>query len=373
MLFFDAHLDLAYLAVNKRDMLGPPESAVGPSLPASVTLPSLRDGAVRLALATIFTEQNGDGPEGYPEGDAERAHSVGRAQLEVYLTWRDLGHIAIDMPRVLRQDPGLGEMRGGMGVSETRPLSVEALLSRADNHAPLHIGILIENADPIRSPDELPWWVERGVRAIGLAWFPKSRYACGNGVDRDKDVGLSDLGRELVRSMDALGVIHDLSHLSDASMDQLLELTDRPVIASHSNCRALLPGDEMRHLRDDSIREIASRGGVIGLNLCRNFIRECKQDADDRPSIEEALAHVEHICEVAGHRDVVGLGSDMDGGFSANDMPRGIDLPKDLVRLTEGLAARGWSDEEVMGFAHGNFARFFAQHALRPQTTSTSS
>ena len=73
-------------------------------------------------------------------------------------------------------------------------------------------------------------------------------------------------------AMDALGVVHDLSHLSDVSMDQLLELTDRPVIASHSNCRALLPGDDMRHLRDESIREIARRGGVIGLNLCRNFI-----------------------------------------------------------------------------------------------------
>lgn len=370
MLIFDAHLDLAMLAVHGRDMHAPPSPTTRGSdpVPASVTLPSLEEGGVRFALATIFTEVNGSGPEGYPEGDIEQAHKRGRAQLEVYETWRDEGYIAIDLPKFLRHDPHVGRITAGMGVGEVRPLSLEERLRRADRESqglkaratkPLHIGILMENADPIRSPDELGWWKERGVIAIGLAWARSSRYADGNMTPHSESLGLRDAGRAMVKAMDALRMVHDVSHLSDRAMDELLSLTDRPVIASHSNCRALL-NDPMnqRHLRDESIREIARRGGVIGLNLCRNFIAPQPYSKDDpRPSIGQTVAHIEHICAIAGHRGAVGLGSDLDGGFSANDLPLGINLPRDLVMLTEALAARGWSEDEVRGFAHESWAR----------------
>lgn len=370
-LWFDAHLDLAYLAVNGREMRAPLDRRAGPHPPAAVTLPSLREGGVRVALGTIFTEAvpNADGVKDrsqFVAGDAERAHAVGRAQLEVYLTWRDEGLIVIDVPRVLRSDAGVGDIRGGMGVSETRPLDLAGVLARAKTRAPLHLGILVENADPIRDPDELPWWVERGVCAIGLAWARPSRYAMGNAVPGDERTALTDLGRAMVRAMDALGVVHDVSHLSDRAMDELFGLTDRPVIASHSNCRGLLNDPEnQRHLRDESIREIARRGGVIGLNLCRSFIApQPYAKADPRPSIDQAVAHVERVCEIAGHRRAVGLGSDMDGGLSADDLPVGIDRPSDLPRLSRALAERGWSPDEVAGFEHANFGRFFGGAAL---------
>lgn len=363
MLFFDAHLDLAMLAVHGRDMHAPPSrtSTGTDPVPAAATLPSLREGDVRVALATIFTEVEGDGPEGYPAGDVEKAHKRGRAQLEVYETWRDEGRVAIDLPQLLRHDPHVGEVRGGMGVGEVRPLSLEQRLARSASKAPLHIGILIENADPVRSPDELEWWKSRGVVAIGLAWARSSRYAAGNMTPHEDPVGLTDLGRAMVKQMDALGIVHDVSHLSDRAMDELLSLTDRPVIASHSNCRALVNDPKnQRHLRDESIREIARRGGVIGLNLCRNFIPpQPYSKSDPRPSIAQAIAHVEHICGLVGHRGAVGLGSDMDGGFSADDMPEGINRPTDLVKLTEALSGGGWSAAEVEGFAWGNWGRFF--------------
>lgn len=372
---FDAHLDLACLAVNGRDMLAPldrltPDGAhrVGPWAPASITLRSLAEGDVRLVLATIFTETGGDGPEGYPDGDAEIAHRRGRAQMEAYLTWRDKREIALDLLDVLRDDPHVGKVRGGMGVGEAVPFDIDEKLARLGRRPPIHAGILIENADPIRDPDELAWWVERGVVAVGMAWWKPSRYATGNGNPPDSQEGLSDLGRALVRAMDSLGIVHDQSHLSDASTRDLFEATDAPVIASHSNCRALLGGTDnpqhQRHLDDETIREIDRRGGVIGLNLVRNFIRFPLAE-DERPSIDDALAHVEHICGLVGHRHAVGLGTDMDGGISANDLPSGIDTPSDLGRLAEGLRDRGWNDEDVEGFVCGNWLRFWREVANR--------
>jgi membrane dipeptidase len=371
--WFDAHLDLAYLAVNGRQMSAaleefepagdsPVLAAVGPHPPAAVTLPSLSHAGVRFALGTIFTESGGTGPEGYPTGDAERAHAVGRAQLEAYLTWRDDGRVALDLRQLLRHDPGVGELRGGMGVAEPVPEPIEKRVARLPTRRTIHTGILIEGADPIRTPDELDWWAARGVVAIGMAWWADSRYARGNGADPSDQVGLTDLGRALAHRMDELAIVHDLSHLSQRASDELLALTDRPVIASHSNCRALLGGDSadgwQRHLSDDTIREIARRGGVIGLNLCANFIApDIKRG--DRPTVEQAIAHVDHICDVTGSRNHVGLGSDMDGGFSAEHLPQGIDTPDDLPRLLEALLARGWSDDDAARFAHLNWLTFF--------------
>lgn len=368
MLWFDAHLDLAYLAVSGRDMLAPLDPTAGPNPPAAITLSSLAEGNVRLALGTIFTEAMPPDhagalqPEQYLQGDVERAARVGRAQMEVYLTWRDRGAVALDLRTLLRRDPGVGEIRGGMGVAEMRPLSMEQTLARASTRAPFHLGILIENADPVRSPEELPWWVERGVVAIGLTWARPGRYGAGNGTPMEQDTGITALGREMIRAMDDAGVVHDVSHLSDRTLHDLFEATNRPVMASHSNCRALLNApDNQRHLTDEAIREIVRRGGVIGLNLCRFFIAPQPYSREDpRPSIEQTIAHVEHICELAGSRRNVGLGSDMDGGLSAHDLPEGIDRPADLARLLDALHNRGWSDAEIAGFTHRNFVEFFA-------------
>jgi len=341
--WFDAHLDLAYLAEKGRDMHAPLSDCRGPLQPASVTLPSLRDGTVRACLGTIFTEGVEDpsaldaetGAHVYALGDADAAYRAGMRQLKLYNAWANANVIDL-MP-----------MRGAGRTGD----------------APLSLGVLVECADPITSPDDLPEWVDQGVIAIGMAWWHESRYAGGNGTG---NLGLTDLGRALIPAMDALGVVHDLSHLSQRSTDELLSLTDAPVIASHSNCRALLDGesnpDWQRHLSDDTIREIARRGGVIGLNLVRNFIRTGldRSDPNDRPSADDAAAHVDHICEVVGDRRHVGLGSDMDGGITANDLPAGINTPSDLTKITDALRARGWSDDSIQAFQWGNWSRFWS-------------
>lgn len=356
-------------------MSRPASEAGGPWPPACVTLPSLADGNVGFILGTIFIEQVDAAtpvaaltPEQYREGDIDGARRRGRAQLEVYETWRDRGWIRIDMPACLRTDAGVGTVRGGMGVSELQPPSLSSRVAKL-NGGPPHVGILIEGADPVWSPEELPWWKSRGVVAIGMAWARSSRYAQGNMglpvTGQDTAVGVSPLGRQLIREMDALDLVHDLSHLSDRATDDLLSLTDRPVIASHSNCRSLLGGDlegrNQRHLRDETVIEIGRRRGVIGLNLFARFLRQEPPHKDEgRPTIDHAVAHIERVCELMGHRRGVGLGSDMDGGFGAMSMCDGIESPTHLGRLADALQARGWSSDEVFGFMVGNWAEFWS-------------
>jgi membrane dipeptidase len=354
--FFDAHLDLAHLAELGRDMHAGLDECRGRLLPASITLPSMREGGVRACLGTIFTEAVEPGGQAdaaasaYPLGDAHAAWRAGMRQLKLYHAWRDAGVIQL-LPRrghaskLKTQDSGLKTQDSGLKTQTS----------------PLLLGILMECADPIETPDQLEEWAEGGVVAIGMAWWRGSRYAGGNGNGGP----LTDLGRELAARMDGLGIVHDLSHLSQQATDDLLAHTDAPVIASHSNCRALLDGEDnpdwQRHLADATIAEIGRRGGIVGLNLVRNFIRTGlkRDDPTDRPTIAEAVDHVEHVCNVMGHRRGVGLGTDMDGGITADDLPRGIDTPAHLSGLCDELATRGWSDEDIHAFAWGNWARFW--------------
>lgn len=357
--FFDAHLDLAYLAEVGRDMHAPLHDCRGRLLPAAITLPSLHDGNVRACLGTIFTEAiaaggTTDTPEAsYPEGDTLAAWRAGMRQLKLYQAWAEAGVIEY-MPR--RSTTLTGQMPEG-------PTS--AASTSRDTSAPLQLGILMECADPIEVPEQLDDWANAGVIAIGMAWWRGSRYAGGNGLGGP----LTSAGRELADRMDILHIVHDLSHLSQHATDDLLAHTDRVVIASHSNCRALLEGEDnpdwQRHLSDETIAEIGARGGIVGLNLVRNFIRTGldRTNPKDRPTIDETIAHVEHVCAVMGHRRGVGLGTDMDGGITANDLPRGIDTPSDLPKLCDALSARNWSDDEVQGFAWGNWARFWGLNA----------
>ncbi len=324
--WFDGHLDLACCALEGRDLRQPLAAATGPPQPASITLPSLREGGVSHVLATIFTGLGTEGPCGYADAaDPGPPHASGRAQLEVYDSLVKSGDL-----RLVRRGEDL------MRPSPATPAAV----------------ILMEGADPIRTPAEAAWWFEHGVRVVGLTWARGTRYAGGNAAAGP----LSPVGRSLVAALDDLGMIHDLSHLADEAARQLLDLAKGPVLASHSNSRAVCRGHSERNLPDELIRAIADRDGVIGLNLFSLFLID---DGDTRrASVEEAVAHVEHIAEVAGRPDVVALGSDMDGGFGADRLPSGINSPSDLPLLTEALSRRGWSDDQLSGFRFDNWMRF---------------
>lgn len=322
----DGHLDLAYLAVRGQDLCREPaDPALG-----CLSLPALRQARVELIFGTIFTEPGISGeahPHGYADSnDLQGAEAAGLRQVKLYEQLREQQAISIVRAASELDQPG----------------------------ASPKLIMLMEGADPIRSPDDVLAWYERGVRIVGLTWAMGTRYAGGN-VDGGP---LTPLGRAMIRALDAVGTIHDASHLSDAAFDALLEHATGRIIASHSNCRALVD-NKQRHLRDDQIKAIAERGGVIGLNLFGRFLAVGR-----RATIADCVAHVNRIVELMGHRRGVALGSDMDGGFGPAELPVGLDHPTKLNALADALHDAGWADDEIEGFAYGNWRRFIEQ-ALR--------
>lgn len=341
--WFDAHLDLAYLAETGRDMHAEPSDARGRHLPVSVTLPAMEAAGVDCCLGTIFTEptdpndQNREtGAFAYTDDDALGAWKAGMRQLKLYHAWRDANLIQI-MPARGKPAPA--------------------------SDAPLRLGILMEGADPIETPEQLDEWADAGVIAVGLTWARRSRYAGGNATPiNDPKAGLSDLGRELIPRIDARGIVHDLSHLSQRATDELLAMTDAAVMASHSNCRSLMGAhadqNSQRHLSDDTIKEIARRGGVVGINLLSDFLGPSIKRGQ-RAAISDVADHIDRVCELAGSKSHVALGSDADGGFGADRLPAGINALIDLTKLADELAARGWSETERQGFMRTNWLAFW--------------
>lgn len=318
--WIDGHVDLAYLAVNGRDVRAPADPSLG-----CVSIPALHAGSVEMIFATIFTEPglpSADQPHLYAAQDPESAFEAGMRQLECYRGLQQEGLI-----QIIRTADDLH--RGGSA---------------------LKVLLLMEGADPIRSPDDAAFWFDQGVRMVGLAWAAGTRYAGGNSTGGP----LTAQGGELIAALDELGVIHDVSHLSDAALESAAGLARGPMVATHSNCRALLEPSQ-RHLRDDQIRAVAMRGGIVGLNLYSPFLARGR-----RAEIGDCIAHLEHVSSVAGHRACVALGSDMDGGFGPDKLPVGLDHPAKLQNLADALQQRGWPRSDVESFAFANWRRFLA-------------
>jgi membrane dipeptidase len=319
MRWIDGHLDLAYLALCGRDL------RVACSDPATgcVSLPALREAGIGLAVATIFTEPGPGQRYGYRDsGDLAGAERAGQSQLELYARLESEGEI-----QIVR---GRGDLDGRGGGPGPR------------------VVLLMEGADPIRAPDDARRWFDGGVRMVGLAWAAGTRYAGGN----HRPGPLTPLGGELIGALDELGIIHDASHLADEAFEALAAHAGGPIVATHSNCRALA-GDSQRHLRDGQIAEIGRRDGIVGLNLCAKFLA-----AAGRAAISDCVAHIERVCAIMGHRRGVGLGSDMDGGFPPGALAAGLDHPRKLEALAEALRDAGWPDGDIEGFRHANWRRF---------------
>jgi membrane dipeptidase len=218
---------------------------------------------------------------------------------------------------------------------------------------------LMEGADPIREVDDVAEWFERGVRIVGLAWR-RTRYAGGTGAPGP----LTPEGRRLVPALGEAGLILDLSHAAEESFFEALDLCEGPVIASHSNPRALCPGD--RQLSDDMIRRLAERGGVMGIVPFNRLLLEGWADRG-RPAVplSRVADAIQHVAQVAGTADVVAIGSDFDGGFGAEAAPVGLDTIADLPRLADVLADLSFPDEAIHGILGGNWVRFL-ERSLPP-------
>jgi membrane dipeptidase len=197
-------------------------------------------------------------------------------------------------------------------------------------------------ARDIRVLDE---FYRQGVRMVGLTW--NSSNPMGDGALGRDHSGLTDLGRAVLRRMEELGIIVDVSHLSEAAFWDAVRATRGPLVASHSNAAALRP--HPRNLTDEQLRAIAARGGVVGVNFYPEFLGEA--------TLERVLDHIDHMVKVMGI-DHVALGSDFDG---IPQTPRGLEDVSRLPNLTAGLLRRGYTTEQIHKILGANALRVFRQ------------
>jgi membrane dipeptidase len=214
-----------------------------------------------------------------------------------------------------------------------------------DDH-PVGLIVTMEGADCIRSFDELPEWHELGLRSIGPAWAG-TRFCGGT-----REPGpLTDEGRGLLDAMGDLNFLLDLSHMDEPAALEALDRYPGPVVASHGNCLALLPGyPTNRQFSDRVLRGVIERDGVIGvvpynLFLKVGWTRQSSRRAEVH--LADLIPHIDHICQLAGDSLHAGLGSDFDGGFGLQSVPLEIDTIADLQDLAPLLTARGYSAADV--------------------------
>ena len=198
--------------------------------------------------------------------------------------------------------------------------------------------------DDAQAEPRLDALAEAGVRMATLTWNGSNALGSGN----DTSYGLTPFGRRMIRGLEERGIVVDASHLNDAGFRDLLAVAERPFACSHSNARAVCP--HPRNLEDWQLREIADRGGIVGLNYYNAFLRE--DGAEATP--DDVLRHVDHMLNVAGE-DLLALGSDYDG----SDVPRWLD-PCDKVADLHALLAREFGTAIAERIFHGNAERFFA-------------
>jgi membrane dipeptidase len=331
MFIADAHLDLAYNALRGRDLLKPAaEQTPDDEGTPSVGLPDLARGGVGLICATLFCEpasRNSAGGYNTPE----EAHQQALRQLDWYDHQIAAGHLQVVQSASDLPNPQ----------------------SKINNHKSKMI-LLMEGADPIRNTDDVAYFFNRGVRIVALAW-KQTRYAGGT-----RSPGpLTPAGRELVPVLDRHGIIHDLSHLAEQSFWDLLELGAGPVMASHSNCRAIVPTD--RQLSDEMIQAIIKRKGVIGINFYDRFLIPPDEQDKRRGTLADVVRHMDHIRELAGgDTRCIGIGTDMDGGFGRERIPVETPTIGELARLADTLAAAGYSDRQIGGIMGENWRDYFA-------------
>ena len=349
-LIVDAHLDMAYNVLYKgRDYLHAAHAtrererdgamaALGGQ--CVVGLPDMVRGRVGLAFATIFCE-----PASHAMGDnmpvyhnSQEAHTMGMAQLDFYRRWSEENdHVSLVTTRK--------ELESVVGcwVSEGREQSI--------NVHRLGLVPLMEGADPIREPKELEMWYEKGLRIVGLAW-DTTRYSGGTWTGGR----LTKLGRELLDMMAQFNVVLDVSHMSHESLFEALEsFQGRHLIASHSNANRFVP--TARHLPDRAIELIAERNGVIGVVLYNRFLMDEWSGKKRDVSLDEVIRMIDHMCQVTGSADHVGIGSDYDGGLGYNEIPRELDTIRDHYKIGDELLLRGYESKHVEQIMRGNWLR----------------
>jgi membrane dipeptidase len=350
MLIFDAHLDLAWNAIDfNRDLLQP-VSAIRASERGNkekargcntVSFPELRRGKVGIFIATLMSRllRPTQMPPIQRYASMQAAYGAAHGHMAYYRALEQQGVL-----RWIKDWPSLDA-------------HVKAW-QRADVPASEPLGFILsmEGGDPVLAPDQVDEWWQAGLRAIGPAHYGVSPYAHGTSTEG----GLFPPGRPLLKAMERVGMILDVTHLSDQCFDEALDCYGGPVLASHHNCRSLVP--DQRQLTDEQIKRLIARGAVIGMALDCWMLYPGWVRGETSPELvplERMVDHIDHVCQLAGNARHAAIGTDLDGGFGKEQTPYDLDTIADLQKLPDMLRRRGYTESAVEGIMHGNWLRFF--------------
>lgn len=222
---------------------------------------------------------------------------------------------------------------------------------------PIGYILSLEGADSIVSPDYLDQAWEQGLRAIGPAHYGPGTYAHGT----DSVGGIGQKGKELLKKISDLGLILDATHLCDQSFWETMKVYDGPVWASHNNCRKFV--DHNRQFADEQITELIGRKAVIGIALdawmmVPNWQRGISTPQSMGVTLDLMINNIDHICQLAGNSEHVGIGTDLDGAFGKEQCPSDLDTIADLQTIPEKLRLKGYSVHDIENIMNKNFINF---------------
>lgn len=352
MLIFDAHLDLSMNALEwNRDYTRPlseiREREKGRTDrvdrgKGTVSFPEMHKGHIGICVATILARYVKPGNPLRGWHSPEQAWAQTQGQLAWYRVMEERGELS-PVTTAAQLDAAMAIWKDDPPVD-----------------APISYLLSLEGADSMVTIGHVERAYEQGLRAIGPANFGPGTYAQGTRATG----GVGAKGVELLREMERLDMILDVSHLCDDSFREALDVFSGRVWASHSNSRELVPHE--RQFTNDQLRELIERGAVIGTSanawmLSPDWVLSKTKPEEAGVKIEDLADHIDHVCQLAGNSLHAGIGSDLDGGFGLEESPMDLDSIADMQVLPGILASRGYSDADVANVMHGNFLRFLRE------------
>ena len=350
MFIIDAHLDLSMNAlewnrdltkniadINEREagLTDKPDRSHG-----TVSLPELRKGNIGLVVATQIARYVA--PDNHLSGwhSPEQAWAQTQGQLAWYKAMEDAGEM-FQVNNLESLEQHLGLWNDG----------------RVNDKKPVGYILSLEGADSLVTVGHLEKAWQNGLRAVGPAHYGPGRYAQGTNATGK----MTAIGRELLKEMERLNVILDATHLCDDSFWDALSRFGGPVWASHNNCRSLV--NHNRQYSDEQIKELIKREAVIGGALDAWMMVPGWQRGISKPetmncSLEVMIDHIDHICQLGGNTNHVGIGSDLDGAFGKEQCPYDLETIADLQKIPALFKKRGYTDTDVENLMHGNWLRF---------------
>ena len=347
MFIFDAHLDLAMNALewnrdltksvyqireSEKGMVDKPDRGNN-----TVSLDAMRKGNIGICVATqIAGIKNKINPHGW--SSMEQAWAQTQGQLNWYKEMEKNG----EMYQIYDLNTLDNQIENWQKETKKKPIGY--ILS-------------LEGADSIVNIDYLEKSYMLGLRAIGPAHYGPGVYA--HGTDSNGSIGQK--GKELVKKIEELNLILDVTHLSDTSFWETIEIYNGNLWASHNNCRKFV--NHNRQFSDDQIKEIIRRDGVIGVPLdawmmVPNWIRGKSTPEAMGVSLNQMIENIDHICQLSGNSNHVGIGTDLDGAFGVEQTPTDIDTIADLQKVPLMLKKIGFSESDVEKVMNQNFINF---------------